>query len=140
MPNDVGANRALVEAAFARWMDGTAYISSLFAPEMTWEIVGRSAASKKYPDAASFIGQVLEPFGRRFPHDTPFRPVRIRSILADGDTVAVVWDGHGTSVAGTVYENTYAWFLTIADGRIVDGVAFYDSIAFDELWNGVDPV
>ncbi len=134
--NRTESNREIVEAAFARWTAGAAYISDLFAPAMTWEIVGRSAASRKYTGAASFITDVLEPFGRRFRHDAPFRPVRIRSVLADGDTVVIVWDGVGTTVADTRYENTYAWFLRLEDGRIVDGVAFYDSIAFNELWNG----
>ncbi|NYE20858.1 hypothetical protein [Microbacterium immunditiarum] len=27
----------------------------------------------------------------------------------------------------------------VSDGKISDGVAFYDSIAFDELWHGVSP-
>jgi hypothetical protein len=26
---------------------------------------------------------------------TPFRPITVQSITADGDTVVVVWDGHG---------------------------------------------
>lgn len=128
------SRRELVEDAFGAWMRGEGHVSALFAPEMTWEIAGRSAASGAYPDAAAFISEVLEPFGRRFPSDAPFRPVRIRRVLEDGDTVVVVWDGSGTTVSGDRYDNTYAWFLTFRGDRIVDGLAFYDSIAFDELW------
>jgi ketosteroid isomerase-like protein len=29
--------------------------------------------------------------------------------------------------------------LTLANGKVVDGVAFYDSIAFNELWAEVIP-
>ena len=130
-------NRAIVEQAFAGWSDGTRHISELFAPEMTWEIVGRSAASRRYGDASEFVREVLEPFARRFPVNVPFRPVRIRGVYADGETVIVSWDGAGITTAGTEYRNTYAWFLRMTDGKVVDGVAFYDSIAFDELWNGV---
>ena len=29
---------------------------------------------------------------------------------------------------------TYAWIMTLRDGLVVDGTAYFDSIAFDELW------
>ena len=125
----------IVERAFEDWMRGTSYVSRLFAPQMTWEIVGRSAASAKYGNADEFISKVLEPFGRRFSPSEPFRPVKIRGIYADGPTVIVLWDGAGMTISGTTYENTYAWVLTLDQGLIVDGVAFYDSIAFNELWD-----
>ena len=56
----------IVEKAFEEWMKGTSYVSRLFAPEMTWEIVGRSAVSARYRNAEEFLAEVLEPFGRRF--------------------------------------------------------------------------
>jgi ketosteroid isomerase-like protein len=124
----------IVEKAFEEWMSGTGYVSRLFAPQMTWEIVGHSAASAKYRSADEFITKVLEPFGRRFSASEPFRPVKIRGTYADGSTVIVLWDGAGSTISGTTYENTYAWILTLDQGLIVDGVAFYDSIAFNELW------
>mgnify|MGYP004486370105 CR=1 FL=1 len=96
----------------------------------TWNPTGR------YGSAREFSDEVLHPFGARFSRDRPFRPVVVRGVYADDEqsTVAVVWDGEGTTRAGTTYRNTYAWFLTMRDGRVVDGTAFYDSIAFDELW------
>jgi hypothetical protein len=39
------------------------------------------------------IDDVLAPFGARFTESEPFRPVTIRAIYADDDTVIVVWDG-----------------------------------------------
>ena len=124
----------IVKKAFEEWVDGTSYVSRLFAPHMTWEIVGLSAASAKYQSADEFVTKVLEPFGQRFSASEPFRPVKIRGIYADGATVIVLWHGAGVTIAGTTYENTYAWFLTLDQGLIVDGIAFYDSIAFNELW------
>jgi hypothetical protein len=29
--------------------------------------------------------------------------------------------------------------MTFEDGKVIDGLAFYDSIAFDELWETVRP-
>jgi uncharacterized protein len=40
---------------------------------------------------------------------------------------------------GTSYETTSAWFMTLRDGAVVDGTAFYDSISFNELWAKVSP-
>ena len=60
-------------------------------------------------------------------------------MYADGDTVVVLWDGRGTTINGTPYENSYAWFMRMRDGQVVDGTAFYDSISFNHLWHEVTP-
>jgi len=39
------ANREIVTRAFAAWMNGTGYVTSIFADDMTWEITGSPAAS-----------------------------------------------------------------------------------------------
>ena len=51
----------------------------------------------------------------------------------------VLWDGRGIALDGRPYENSYAWFMTLRDGRVIDGTAFYDSISFNELWARVQP-
>jgi ketosteroid isomerase-like protein len=137
----MSSNRQIVADAFAAWSAGTGYVTSIFAPDMRWEIVGRSAVSKRYDSTQQFVDEVLHPFGARFSADSPFRPVNIRAIYADDEqrTVAVVWDGEGTTITGTTYENTYAWFMTLEDGKVINGTAFYDSIAFNELWETVRP-
>jgi uncharacterized protein len=142
------SNRDIVTAAFNSWKDGTGYVASIFADDMTWEITGRSAVSDKYANTQQFIDEVLHPFGARFSPGDPFRPVNIRAIYDDEDnnnnnnnnnnnTVIVVWDGQGTTTAGTTYQNTYVWIMTLSGGKVVDGTAFYDSIAFNELWDSV---
>jgi uncharacterized protein len=130
-------NRATVAEAFEGWMNGTRSITSLLADELPWEIVGNSAASKRYESKQQFTDEVLHPFGQRF--STPFRPTVIRGIYEDGDTVIVFWDGKGIALDGLPYINTYAWFLTMRGGFVVRAVAFYDSIAFNDLWSRVQP-
>ena len=134
-------NREVVTEAFAAWSDGTGYVTSIFADDMTWEIVGHSAASRKYANKQQFIDEVLAPFGARFSAEQPFHPVATRGIFADDttSTVIVLWDGSGVTRVGTRYENTYAWFMTLRDGAVVDGTAFYDSISFNKLWKTVSP-
>jgi uncharacterized protein len=135
----MSSNREIVTDAFRSWANGTGYVASLFADDMTWEITGRSAASRKYANTQQFLDECLHPFGARFSSGDPFRPVNIRAIYDDEDnsTVIVLWDGQGTTTAGTTYRNTYAWFMTLRGGKIIDGTAFYDSIAFNELWENV---
>jgi ketosteroid isomerase-like protein len=137
--SDTEANRTLIRQAFEGWRYGHGHVSDLFAPDMTWRVEGRNLAAKDYTSTKQFVDEVLAPFAARFPADAPFRPVTIRSVHADGDTVIVVWDGRGVANDGVPYENGYAWFLRLRDAKIVDGLAFFDSIAFDELWTRVAP-
>jgi ketosteroid isomerase-like protein len=78
-----------------------AQVPAVFAPDMIWRIEGHSAASKEYGSKQQFIDEVLTPFGARFTTSEPFRPVAIRSVYADGDTVIVVWDGRGIATRRT---------------------------------------
>jgi ketosteroid isomerase-like protein len=136
---DTEANRDVVRRAFDAWQAGTSPITDVFAPDMVWRIVGRSAASREYASRQEFVDQVMGPFAERFEGGERFRPVAIRAVHADGDTVIVLWDGRGVAKDGVAYENTYAWFLRMRGGEVIDGTAFYDSIAFNELWERVQP-
>jgi len=136
---DTAANREIIRRAFGAWQHGTSYVTDVFAPDMVWRIEGHSAASGKYGSKQQFIDEVLAPFGARFTTSEPFRPVTIRSVHADGDTVIVIWDGRGIANDGVPYENSYAWIMRLREGKVVDGTAFYDSISFNDLWARVQP-
>jgi uncharacterized protein len=138
-PSETEANRAAVRRAFDAWQRGDGPITDLFAPDMVWRIEGHSAAAREYRDRQQFVDEVLAPFGARFATSEPFRPTRVRSVTADGDTVVVVWDGRGIANDGRPYENSYAWIMRLAGGLVVDGTAFFDSISFDDLWQRVQP-
>ena len=125
--------------AFEAWRQGTGAVTSVFAPGMIWRIEGHSAASQEYGSRQQFIDEVLTPFGARFTTSEPFRPVTIRSVFADGNTVIVVWDGRGIATDGQPYENSYVWIMKLNDGQVIDGTAFYDSISFNDLWARVKP-
>ncbi len=138
MSDATESNRHVIRAAFEAWQAGTAPITDVFAADMVWRIEGHSVASREYADRREFVDEVLAPFAARFAAGERFRPVRIRSIHADGDTVVVVWDGRGVANDGQPYENSYAWVMRMRDGAVVDGTAFYDSISFNDLWARVD--
>jgi len=88
-------NREIVADAFEAWSRGEGYVASIFADEMTWEIVGRSRASGTYDSAQEFSDEVLHPFGERFGPDTPFR----RSPSAGSTPTATRSSSFGTARA-----------------------------------------
>ena len=132
-------NREIISQAFEAWRQGTSPITDVFAPGMVWRIEGHSAAAREYRGTQQFVDEVLAPFGARFAGGEPFRPVTIRGVYADGDTVVVIWDGRGVANDGRPYENSYAWIMKLDNGKVVDGTAFFDSISFDDLWSRVQP-
>lgn len=128
------SNKALVQASFEAWGAGTGSPFDLLAEDATWTIVGHSLASKTYESRAAFMDQVIRPFNARMARG--LKPA-IRGLYGDGDTVIVFFDAEGTARDGGRYANTYAWFLDMRDGRIVKAFAFFDAIAFNDLWKRV---
>jgi uncharacterized protein len=132
-------NREIIRQAFEAWRQGTRPITDVFAPGMVWRIEGHSVAAKEYRGTQQFVDEVLAPFGARFAGGEPFRPVIIRGVYSDDDTVVVIWDGRGIANDGQPYQNSYAWIMKLDNGKVVDGTAFFDSISFNDLWARVQP-
>jgi ketosteroid isomerase-like protein len=129
-------NKRIVAESFAAWSAGTGGPFDLLAEDATWTIVGRSKVAKIYRGREEFLSSVIRPFNARMRER--LIPT-VRNIYAEGSTVIVFFDAVGVTLAGTRYSNTYAWFLDMSDGRIVSAYAFFDSIAFDDLWQRVPP-
>ncbi len=130
-------NRRAIQAGFDNWRRGSGSIFDLLASDAKWTIVGRSAASGTYHSRRDFMDQVIVPFNARL--STPLVPT-VRGIYADGDMVIVLWEGAAMARDGKSYENAYSWYLKMRDGKIINATAFYDSIAFDDLWKRIRPV
>jgi uncharacterized protein len=133
------ANRAIIRHAFEAWQKGTGSITEVFAADMVWRIEGHSAASGEFASRQQLLDEFLAPFRARFAASDPFRPVSIRAVYADGDTVIVLWDGRGIDRDGQPYENSHAWIMKLREGQVIDGTAFHDSISFNDLWARVQP-
>jgi uncharacterized protein len=129
-------NKAAVQAGFDAWSAGTGSPYDLLADDASWTIVGHSAASKTYPSKEAFMSEVIRPFNARM--KVGLKPT-IRNMYADGDTVVVFFDASGTARDAKPYANTYAWFLDLRDGKIVNAFAFFDSVVFNEFWQRVKP-
>jgi ketosteroid isomerase-like protein len=129
-------NKALVQASFERWKNGTGGPFELLAPDAEWTIVGSSPLSKAYRSKQEFLDKVIEPFNARMAK--PLVPT-IRGLYADGDMVIIFFDAAATAKDGVPYHNTYTWYFQMKAGQVTKATAFFDTREFDEFWSRVSP-
>jgi ketosteroid isomerase-like protein len=133
------ANRQTMTETFEAWRDGAEPFPDTWATDMVWRIEGRSIASKEYASKHEYLEEFVKPFGARFLASERFRPTNIRSVRADGNTVIVLWDGRGIAIDGKPYENTYAFFMQMRDGKVVDVTASPTAFPSTSSWNASSP-
>ena len=134
--SSVDANRTTVAKAMDAWAAGTGGPYDLLAEDAVWTISGNSLASKTYSSKEAFMSEVIRPFNARM--QTRLIP-SVHALYAEGDTVVAHFDARGTARDGKPYANSYAWILTLKDGRIVRAFAFFDSHEFDDFWTRIQP-
>jgi uncharacterized protein len=130
------SNKALVQASFDRWKNGTGGPFELLTPDVEWTIVGSSPLARTYTSKNEFIEVVIDPFNARM--SKPLVPT-VRGIYADGDMVIILFDAEATVSDGKPYRNTYTWYFQMRDEKVVKAIAFFDNRHFDEFWNRVSP-
>ncbi|TDK23814.1 nuclear transport factor 2 family protein [Luteimonas aestuarii] len=124
------SNTALVRAAFEAWRAGTGSVFDLLHDDVEWTVAGFSPVSGIYRSKAAFMDDAVAPIIARL--STPISPT-VRHIVAQGDTVVVVWNGVATATDGSAYRNHYAWHMVLEDGKIVRVIAFLDTWALEQL-------
>ena len=129
-------NKQIIRRAFAAWAAGTGGVFDLLAQNATWTIVGNSVVAGIYRSRDEFMTRVIQPFNSRL--SSPLVPV-VRALYADGDMVIAYFDASATARDGKPYRNTYTWYLRLKDGAIVEAIAFFDSLEFNEFWARVHP-
>jgi len=129
---DAGQNRKLIEDAFKGWVRGdrTAF-NDLMADDLRWTVIGNSPVSGRYNSKREF----LEKAGGRMAEKlaSGIQP-SLRHVIADGNMVALVFDGHATGKNGTDYRQTYCWVLRVEEGRIREGTAYLDTELITRLF------
>ena len=122
-------NLAAVRQAFERWTRGEGTVFDLLAPNVTWTIEGSSSPSAGRYDR-SRLDALLTPFSAHLAE--PLVP-RLRGLYADGECIIALFDASAPRTNGQRYQNSYAWFLTMREERIVAVTAFLDLAAFDAV-------
>ena len=133
---EAARNRAAVAAGFQAWADGTGSPYNLLARNVRWTITGNSLAGKTYTSKEAFMSEVIRPFNARMRER--LIPA-VHALYVDGDTVIVHFDARGMALDGKPYVNSYAWFLRMKGGEIIEAYAFFDALSFDDLWTRVMP-
>jgi len=129
---DAVGNRKLIEKAFGDWARGDrAAFNNLLADNLKWTVIGSSPVSGRYNSKREF----LEGAGARMAEKlaTPIQPT-VRHVIADGNMVVVVFDGHATGKNGTDYKQTYCWVLQLENNRVCEGTAYLDTELITKLF------
>jgi ketosteroid isomerase-like protein len=103
-------NKKLIQDAFTAWArgDGMAFFN-LLAPNVRWTVIGSKLAGPIVPT--------------------------VRDIIAEGDKVALQWEGRTSGKNGTIYHQTYCWVMRLVDGKVHEGTAYLDTELITQLWN-----
>lgn len=130
-------NKQLVQAEFDKWAQGQGSFFDLLAPDVKWTITGNSPISKTYTSRQQFLDEAITPLNKRL--SKPIVP-KVRAIYAEGNSVIALWDGTATATDGVPYNNTYSWYMKFSKGKIVEVVAFFDTIDLADLWKRIPNV
>lgn len=124
-------NKQLIQKGFDQWTNGSASFFDLLADDVTWIITGNSPIAKTYNSRQQFIDEAITPINERL--SERIVPT-LRALYAEGDMVIALWDGKGMAKDGISYNNTYSWYMKVKGEKIVEVIAFFDSIELAELW------
>jgi ketosteroid isomerase-like protein len=88
--------------------------------------------SRSYQSKREFLEGAVQPLSAQLA--SPIRPT-VLDAIADGDKVAVQWDGRASAKNGKAYNQRYCWMMRLEDGRVREGVAYLDIELFSQLWS-----
>lgn len=129
-------NKAIVQAAFAKWRAGGNVFAELLAPDIVWTIHGSGPVAGTYHGLEDFTRRASAPLVSRL--NGPVMP-EVRSIWADGDVVIVRFAGSATTTSGAPYRNQFVWILRMNAGRAFEAEAFLDLAAYQQVIENNEP-
>jgi ketosteroid isomerase-like protein len=126
-------NKKLVEDAFGMWVRGDrAAFDNLLGDDLHWTVIGNSPVSGRYNSKREFLEGASARMNEKLA--TTIKPT-LRHVIADGDMVALVFNGDGTGKNGTVYHQTYCWVLRLEGGKVREGTAYLDTELITKLFS-----
>ena len=103
--------------------DGSAFVN-LLADNVVWTIVGTTAWSRTLRGKGAVLTQHLAPLSAQLANAPTFVGKRI---IADGDFVALEFEGRNTTRSGKPYNNAYCAVLRMANGKIEEVTEYLDT-------------
>lgn len=129
-------NKRLIEKGFSDFNAGRPGLFELMSPDLVWTIEGTGMAAGTFHSKQEFVDRAAQPLASRFKSRVK---LTIRGIWADGDHVIARFDGDAVTRDGKAYHGPYLWILTIKEGRIVEGNAFFDHARYESVVKSVPP-
>jgi ketosteroid isomerase-like protein len=127
-------NKKLIQEGFDRWASNQGSFFDLLSDDIEWTIIGTCPISKTYTSRKQFLDEAIAPLSARLSKQiTP----KVRELYADGDTVIALWDGTAVAKDGKPYNNTYSWYMTMKNDRIVKAIAFFDTLELEDIWKRI---
>ncbi len=125
-------NKKLIQDAFTAWArgDGSAFFN-LLAEDVRWTVIGNTPVSRTYTSRDAFVEGAVKPLTAKLAG--PIVPT-VRDIIAEGEKVALQWEGRSSGKNGTIYYQTYCWVMRIVDGKVCEGTAYLDTELISQLW------
>ena len=126
-------NKKLVSDAFDAWSrgDGRPFFK-LLADDVRWTVIGSTPVSGTHNSKRDFR-QTVKSLAEKFAGELK---VTVRDVIADGDKVAVQWEGHAVGKNGIAYEQTYCWVMRLIDGLVRECIAYLDTELVTRLFDG----
>ena len=104
---------------------------ALFSDDANWTNIGSTRFSGECAGKSAILRDLIGPlFGSL---EDGIRS-DIEAVIADGERVVVLSQGHATTTAGTPYNNTYAQVFTVRDGQIVAVKEYMDTALIDRVF------
>ncbi len=126
-------NKKLIHDAFEAWSrgDGRPFFK-LLAEDVRWTVIGSTPVSGTHNSKRDFR-QTVKSLAEKFAGELK---VIVRDVIADGDKVAVQWEGHAFGKNGTAYDQTYCWVMRLKDGMVRECIAYLDTELVTRLFDG----
>jgi ketosteroid isomerase-like protein len=125
-------NKKIVQDMMSAWIRGQGGFLDLLADDVHWTVIGSTAVSRTYTSKQAFVDGAVKPLGEKIAG--AIQPT-LRDIIADGDKVALQWDGRAAGKNGTIYHQTYCWVMRIENGKVKEGTAYLDTELITQLFN-----
>lgn len=103
--------------------NGKPFVEAM-ADDFCWTIPGDTPWSRTYRGKQAVVSELLQPLYAQFA--TPYISTT-RRIMADGDRVAVEFEGKVTTKAGKAYNNRYCYVFRMEGGQMKELMEYLDT-------------
>ncbi|MFC4212463.1 nuclear transport factor 2 family protein [Pedobacter lithocola] len=129
-------NKKLILNQFKKWQLGTGSVFDLLDDQAIWTVSGSGPGviSGTYVSKKQLMDKVVYPISAKLSRRLSPKLV---SILAEGNLVVAQWEGNSIALDGKPYKNSYVWYMTLKNDRIIRVTAYLDTYILNDLMERV---